>query len=94
MIVALDFGSPETLPDGRAVRPARFVPRSSLPASAACLIANGAREQLSRAPRPLPKLKLAPAAPSRRGALFDLKAEDIAFEGYDPWPAIKAPVAV
>jgi thymidylate synthase len=53
-----------------------------------------AREQLSRTPRPLPRLKLAPAAPSPRGALFDLKAEDIAFEGYDPWPAIKAPVAV
>ena len=47
-----------------------------------------AREQLSRAPRALPKLKLAP------GGLFDLKAEDVAFEGYEPWPAIKAPVAV
>ncbi len=53
-----------------------------------------ALEQLSRNPRPLPKLRLAPAAPSPRGALFDLRAEDIAFDGYDPWPAIKAPVAV
>jgi thymidylate synthase len=53
-----------------------------------------AREQLSREPRPLPKLRLAPAAPSPRGALFDLKAETISFEGYDPWPAIRAPVAV
>ncbi len=53
-----------------------------------------ALEQLSRPPRPLPKLRLAPAAPSPRGALFDLRAEDIAFDGYDPWPAIKAPVAV
>ncbi len=48
-----------------------------------------AREQLSREPRVLPKLKLAPMA-----SLFDVKAEDIAFEGYEPWPAIKAPVAV
>ncbi len=53
-----------------------------------------ALEQLSRNPRPLPKLRLAPAAPSPRGALFDLRAEDIAFDGYDPWPAIKAPVEV
>jgi thymidylate synthase len=53
-----------------------------------------AREQLSRTPRPLPRLKLASAAPTPRGALFGLKAENIAFEGYEPWPAIKAPVAV
>ena len=55
---------------------------------------NQAREQLSRAPRPLPRLELVPAEPSPRGALFDLKAEAISFEGYDPWPAIRAPVAV
>jgi thymidylate synthase len=53
-----------------------------------------AREQLSREPRPLPRLKLAPASLSPRGALFDLRAEDVGFEGYEPWPAIKAPVAV
>ena len=49
----------------------------------------GRREQLTRTPRAPPRLKLAPFA-----SLFDVKAEDIAFEGYDPWPAIKAPVAV
>jgi len=48
-----------------------------------------AREQLARQPRALPTLKLAPIK-----SLFDLKADDIAIEGYDPWPAIKAPVAV
>ncbi len=48
-----------------------------------------AREQLSRTPRALPVLRLAPGR-----ALFDLRAEDISFEGYDPWPAIKAPVAI
>jgi thymidylate synthase len=48
-----------------------------------------AREQLSREPRPLPKLVLGDV-----GSIFDLDAEAIVFEGYDPWPAIKAPVAV
>jgi hypothetical protein len=33
----------------RRWRPARFVPRSTLPLSAACLVANGVREHLSRA---------------------------------------------
>jgi thymidylate synthase len=53
-----------------------------------------AREQLKREPRSLPRLALEPAQPSSRGALFDLKYDSIRFEGYDPWPAIKAPVAV
>jgi thymidylate synthase len=48
-----------------------------------------AHEQLAREPRPLPRLILRPTA-----SLFDVTYEDVAFEGYDPWPAIKAPVAV
>src|SRR5208282_4683314 len=48
-----------------------------------------ARAQLARGPRPLPRLKLGDV-----GSIFDLDADAIAFEGYDPWPAIKAKVAV
>lgn len=46
--------------------------------------------QLSREPRAIPKMKINPDVRS----VFDFKYEDFQLEGYDPWPAIKAPVAV
>jgi thymidylate synthase len=49
-----------------------------------------AREQLTRQPRPLPLLRLNPSVRD----LFAFDFADIVFEGYDPHPAIKAPVAV
>ena len=47
-------------------------------------------EQLSREPRPLPRMVLNPEVKS----IDDYKYEDFTLEGYDPWPAIKGVVSV
>ncbi|MEA1832945.1 thymidylate synthase [Methylobacterium durans] len=49
-----------------------------------------ARLQLTREPRPLPRLRLDPAVRE----LEDFRFAHIAIEGYEPHPAISAPVAV
>jgi thymidylate synthase len=46
--------------------------------------------QLSRQPRALPVMTI-----KQRGqSMFNFKVDDFSLDGYDPWPHIKAPVAV
>lgn len=49
-----------------------------------------AREQLSRTPRSLPTMKINPDVKD----LFAFQLSDFELENYDPYPAIKAPIAV
>ncbi|WP_300829415.1 thymidylate synthase [uncultured Rikenella sp.] len=46
--------------------------------------------QLSRTPRPLPTMRINPDVRD----IFGFSYEDFSLEGYDPWPSIKAPIAV
>lgn len=46
--------------------------------------------QLSREPRPLPRMEINPDVKS----IFDFRYEDFHLEGYDPWPAIRGEVSV
>ena len=48
------------------------------------------KEQLRRKPKKLPQIKINPSVKN----IFDFKYEDFSLEGYDPYPLIKAPVAV
>ncbi len=48
------------------------------------------KEQLSRTPRPLPKMLIH----GNQKDIFSFKYEDFELTGYEPHPAIKAPVAV
>ena len=47
-------------------------------------------EQLSRQPKKLPQMNMNPLIKN----IFDFKYDDFYLEGYDPYPLIKAPVAV
>jgi thymidylate synthase len=46
--------------------------------------------QMTRIPKPMPRMTLNPD----RTSLFDFEYEDFMLTGYDPHPAIKAPIAV
>ncbi|MBK1887037.1 thymidylate synthase [Marinobacter sp. DY40_1A1] len=47
-------------------------------------------EQLKREPKALPKLVIK----RKPDSIFDYELDDFEFEGYDPYPGIKAPIAI
>lgn len=49
-----------------------------------------AKEQLTRTPRPLPRMRINPDVRS----IFNFHYDDFALEDYNPWPHIKATVSV
>lgn len=49
-----------------------------------------AQMQLARTPRPLPMLRVNPVVKD----IFAFQYEDFQIEGYDPYPGIKAPIAI
>ena len=48
------------------------------------------QEQLAREPKLFPTLRINP----EKKSIFDIELEDLTIEGYNPHPAVKAPVAV
>lgn len=48
------------------------------------------KEQLTRTPKPQPQMRINPDAKD----IFSFKFDDFSLENYDPYPAIKAPVAI
>ena len=51
---------------------------------------NQVKLQLSREPKSLPTMKINPEVKN----IFDFKYENFTLEGYDPYPSIKAPIAI
>ncbi len=83
----------QVLAEAAGMRPGRFA-HTLVDAHVYVDHVDGLREQLSRTPRPAPRLHIARDADGHPKSLDDLAFEDVRLEGYAPQPAIRFPVAV
>lgn len=89
-LISVTFSPMTSRPTSSRPRAARMGPRCSAISRSPDNHVEQVQTQLAREPRPYPTMTIK----HRPASIFDYEFEDFDLSGYDPHPAIKAPVAV